>query len=204
MANRFEGMTTEVKGMIFNPANKQFEEFNIFVPYLRGKSKAEKVAREELGVSSDIVVVVTDIINEKKTPIVYDSELVYLQSVATFGTKDDAIDALTDTSEYGGVPSDYEVMSVTMYEISGYVWNRKEHNEFTTEFIHFMTTRNLTKRAISNRIARINQFDLANGMSMATANCVKSEPVKVWCLIRKSTLAECIKVDSNESEDAEI
>ena len=163
-----------IRGFMANPYTKTFDEFEIETAYTRSLTKAVEFAREELALDNDVMLSVTEIINEPVKAVEYDA-----QSLCEFAT---AIDNRNDFE-----PTETQiVIPFTAYVYSGQIW-ANSGEDYTTEFYEVERNIKLTKVDQRAAVAMAYEKEWDKWHVLGVHN-VKREAVERFALIEREAL----------------
>ena len=180
---RFENKQTNVKGIIFDPRTRECTDFDIMTNYTRSNAKAIEFVTEELNIEPPIIVSITELINQKSEPKVYNnSKVIELAEEVSYEERENWRKA-------------------TMYNITGFAWLEVNDGQFETEFIEFDTPTNLTKTNVRQSVAMHAEELYEDCKVLAVANCEKIE-FPIWVNITPENLAKCeVKKSKKNDKD---
>lgn len=164
-----------IRGFMANPYTKTFDEFEIETAYTRSLTKAVEFAREELALDKDVMLSVTEIINEPVKAVEYDA-----QSLCDFATAIDNHDDFEPTETQTVIP-------FTAYIYSGQIW-AVSGEDYTTE--HYEVERNIKLTKVDQRVAVAMAYEKEwENWHVLGVHEVKREAVERFALIEREALA---------------
>lgn len=184
---KFENSKTVVKGFIIDKKNGQATAFEATTAYVRSTEKAAKMIDvSEFGFEAkDVIVVVSECINEKATPKQYNTSKIYDLCENHFDDENAA-------KEYAEV-NNLEMRAIPWFTIGGQIWATDNNGEYITEYFMSDSPLNLTKCDMRNVLS----FDFENVYTgydvIATHNETKEQTTR-YCAISKENLEKCVKV----------
>lgn len=179
---KFANRTTTVKGFLIDTEKQTFTPFEEVVSYVRGNDKAVKLVSEKLGVSDNTVITVTEIINEKAKPVVYNTGKIFDLAQEVFVSKEEA-------EEYAKA-NGLVVKEVTRYTISAHLWTRNE-DVYATCVGAYEANANYTK-ANARQFVKMRYEETHEGVTVIGVIDEKKEPYIAYATIDSEELAACI------------
>ena len=176
-----ENRKTTAKGFIANPYTKTFDEFEERIDYTRSLTKAIALVRKEKALDADVMISVTELIQDEVKRIVYNSELVFENMVSDYENEEDANSYVFDNQT---------VIQYTMYEYSAHVW-MKNGKEYTSEYV------------LDNSPLKLGKIDTRAFIRMSAeklfdCNCIavngeERTEVKRFAIVDNDKLKLCVK-----------
>ena len=179
---KFANRTTTVKGFLIDTEKQSFTPFEEVVSYVRGNDKAVKLVSEKLNISDNTVITVTEIINEKAKPIVYNDGKIFDLAQEVFVSKEEA-------EEYANA-NNLDVKEVTRYTISAHLWVRYE-DEYNTCVGAYESNTNYTK-ANARQFVKMRYEESHEGVTVIGVVDEKKEPYNAYAVIDSEELAKCV------------
>lgn len=186
---KFENNKTVVKGFIINKSNGQATAFEATTAYVRSTEKAAKM----IDVSAygfkpeDVIVVVSECINEKATPKQYNTSKIYDLCESEFDNEETA-------KQYAANANDLICKAIPWYQISGQVWAVNDKGEYITDTVADETPINATKCDVRHILA--NSFETAyeNEFTAIGVHGEEKTQITKYCVITAENLEKCVKV----------
>ena len=184
MAKRFENRKSIVKGSFIDIDTQEFTPFEIETEYTRSIEKAVKLVKEMEGITdNNIVIAVSEIINEKPAAVKYNNGKVYELARATFPEKEEA---------EAEVAENETVIAIPWYEYEAQFWGYNSiSNQYITDTVHDESPLSMTKTNMRQFLTN-SAYNLCCYEIIGIHNAIKTE-TKWFCVIDNDELETCVE-----------
>ena len=179
---RFDNRESIVKGFIIDTETQEFKPFVTKVSYVRSNEKAVKLVREQMNITEpEIIVSVSEVINEAPKPIKYNNIKIYELAYNRFNDEESAQNAANNDNT--------EMRVITVYEISGQIWALSDNGYITESYTDeaFVSLTKLNAR----EFLKMSYEKFVGNKVLGIHGCNKHEK-KVYCVITRENLQKCI------------
>lgn len=186
-SKRNENRMTTAKGIIANPYTKTFDEFEERINYTRSINKATEMVREVMSLDADVMISVTELVQDEVKRVVYNSQLVYENMFADYEDEE------TANENAGEI---HTVIPYTMYEYGAQVWLYDKTSEtYGTDYVCDMSPLKMTKidaRAFIRMSAEKLHGDVHEVECIGIHDDERTE-IKRFAIVENDKLQLCVK-----------